>query len=109
MGENSNSPAEGASHDRNTAVVDIGQKSASFDDTKPPQAKDVEGISLYEAHEEHVVLQLQGPATDLKVGDKLEMIVGHACTTVNLHDRYFGMRRGILETVWDIPARGRFD
>jgi D-serine deaminase-like pyridoxal phosphate-dependent protein len=95
--------------DRNTAVIDIGQKSASFDDTKPPQAKDVEGISIYEAHEEHVVLQLQGPATDLKVGDKLEMIVGHACTTVNLHDRYFGMRRGILETVLDIPARGRFD
>lgn len=95
--------------DKTTAIIDIGQKSASFDDSRPPQARHVEGISIYEAHEEHVVLRLEGPATDLRVGDKLEMIVGHACTTVNLHDRYFGMRRGILETVWDIPARGRFD
>ena len=95
--------------DRNTAVIDIGQKSASFDDTKPPEVKDIEGISIVEAHEEHVVLQVQGPALDLRAGDKIEMIVGHACTTVNLHDRYFGMRHGILEAIWDIPARGRFD
>lgn len=95
--------------EKNIAVIDIGLKSATFDDVMPPQAKGVEGISIYEAHEEHVVLNVEGPAADLRVGDKIEMIVGHACTTVNLHERYFGIRRGVLETVWDIPARGRFD
>jgi D-serine deaminase-like pyridoxal phosphate-dependent protein len=95
--------------DKGTAVLDMGLKSASFDDTRPPQAKDIEGLSIYEAHEEHVVLNAHGPSTELRVGDKIEMIVGHACTTVNLHDRYFGMRRGVLETVWDIAGRGRFD
>jgi D-serine deaminase-like pyridoxal phosphate-dependent protein len=91
------------------AVIDMGQKSATFDDIVPPQTRNLEGVSIYEAHEEHVVLNVEGPATDLRVGDKIEMIVGHACTTVNLHERYFGMRDGVLETVWDIPARGRFD
>lgn len=95
--------------DKQTAVIDMGQKSASFDDTKPPQAKSIDGISILEAHEEHVVLQIQGAATGIRVGEKIEMIVGHACTTVNLHDRYFGIRDSKVEAVWDIPARGRFD
>lgn len=95
--------------DRKTAIIDIGQKSASFDDTKPPRAKDLDGVTIHEAHEEHVVLRVSGPAVDLCLGDKIEMIVGHACTTVALHDRYFGIRQGVLEAVWDIPGRGRFD
>lgn len=95
--------------DNKTTVIDLGQKSASFDDTKPPQAKNLEGVTIYEAHEEHIVLNVEGPAVDLAVGDKIEMIPAHACTTVSLHDRYFGIRNGVLETVWDIPGRGRFD
>jgi hypothetical protein len=46
---------------------------------------------------------------DQRVGDKLEMIVGHAYTMVRLHERYFGMRNGVVETVWEISARGRID
>jgi D-serine deaminase-like pyridoxal phosphate-dependent protein len=95
--------------EKGTAVLDIGLKSASFDDTRPPQAKNAEGLSICEAHEEHLVVNVQGEARNLRVGDKIGMIVGHACTTVNLHELYFGMRRNILETVWDIPARGRFE
>jgi D-serine deaminase-like pyridoxal phosphate-dependent protein len=91
------------------AVLDIGQKSATFDDIRPPRPKNLEGVSIYEAHEEHLVINVEKDAGDLRVGDKIEMIVGHACTTVNLHDRYFGMRKGVLEVVWDIPARGRYD
>jgi hypothetical protein len=46
---------------------------------------------------------------DQRVGDKLEMIVGHAYTMVRLHERYFGMRNGVVETVWEISTRGRID
>ncbi len=40
-------------------------------------------------------------------GDKLEILPTHCCTTVNLHDRYYGIRNEIVESVWDIAARGR--
>ena len=43
----------------------------------------------------------------LKVGDKIEFIVSHGCTTINLHDRYFAVRDGRLEAVWPIAARGK--
>jgi D-serine deaminase-like pyridoxal phosphate-dependent protein len=95
--------------EQGVAVLDMGQKSVTFDDMIPCQSKNLDGITIYEIHEEHTVLNVEGPASDLRVGDKIEMVVGHACTTVNLHERYFGMREDILEVVWDIPARGRFD
>ncbi len=95
--------------EKRVAVLDVGKKSITFDDVVPPQAKQLEGVRIQAAHEEHVVLDLEGPAAELQVGDKIEMILSHVCTTVNLHERYFGMRDGLLETVWEIPARGRFD
>jgi D-serine deaminase-like pyridoxal phosphate-dependent protein len=95
--------------EREVVVLDVGKKSITFDDVVPPQPKNLDGVSIQSAHEEHLILHLEGPAVDLQVGDKIEMILSHVCTTVNLHERYFGMRDGVLETVWDIPARGRFD
>ncbi|MBZ5529558.1 MAG: DUF655 domain-containing protein [Acidobacteriia bacterium] len=43
----------------------------------------------------------------LNVGDKVELIPSHCCTTVNLHDTYYGIRKDEVETVWPIAARGR--
>ena len=45
--------------------------------------------------------------TDLQVGDLLEFIPGHGCTTVNLHDYLYAMRGGQLVDVWPIAARGK--
>ncbi|MFT7696218.1 MAG: D-serine deaminase-like pyridoxal phosphate-dependent protein, partial [Candidatus Latescibacterota bacterium] len=58
--------------------------------------------------EEHGRLRtLSGPCTDLHVGDLLEFIPGHGCTTVNLHDYLYGIRDGHLAEVWPVSARGK--
>lgn len=40
------------------------------------------------------------------VGDKLELIVSHCDPVVNLYDRMYAVRNGIVEAVWGIAARG---
>ena len=42
-----------------------------------------------------------------KPGDKVEIVPNHGCTTINLHDEYHVIRRGVLEAVWPIAARGK--
>jgi len=34
-------------------------------------------------------------------------VPNHGCTTINLHDEYHVIRRGVLEAVWPIAARGK--
>jgi D-serine deaminase-like pyridoxal phosphate-dependent protein len=45
----------------------------------------------------------------LKVGDKVFLVPSHCCTTVNLHDVLYAVRGGIVEDIWAITGRGRFD
>lgn len=43
---------------------------------------------------------------DYRVGDKLEVIVPHCDPVVNLYDRIYGIRRGKVETILPVLARG---
>ncbi|TLM98839.1 DSD1 family PLP-dependent enzyme, partial [bacterium] len=58
-------------------------------------------------NEEHAYLSTPG-GSSLSVGDKIELIPSHCCTTINLHDRYYALRDDRIEAVWKIEARGRF-
>lgn len=44
---------------------------------------------------------------DLEVGDKVEMIPSHIDPTINLHDFYYAYRKGIIEEIWPVDARGK--
>jgi 3-hydroxy-D-aspartate aldolase len=56
---------------------------------------------------EHTIVNLAEPNTTLRVGDKLEFVVGYTDTTVNLHDELVGIRGGKVEVVWSILGRGK--
>ncbi|HUB84298.1 MAG TPA: DSD1 family PLP-dependent enzyme [Rhizomicrobium sp.] len=43
----------------------------------------------------------------LGVGSVIVCIVPHCDPTVNLYDRYHGVRGDVLESIWEIEARGR--
>ena len=88
------------------AVVDAGLKEIS-QEFGMPEVKGVEGITLQSLCEEHGILKLDKSDLDLGVGDKIELIPSHCCTTVNLHGRYYCLRNGVVEAVWDIAARGK--
>jgi D-serine deaminase-like pyridoxal phosphate-dependent protein len=41
-----------------------------------------------------------------KMGDRIEVIVPHCDPVVNLYDSMYGIRKGVVETVWPVIARG---
>ena len=88
------------------AVVDAGKK-ALTEEFGLPQAT-LPGAELIRLSEEHGVLKLAPEAQGLKVNDQVQLIPSHGCTTINLHDRYYGIRQGGLEITWPVAARGCF-
>ena len=87
------------------AVCDAGMKVCSVDHGLPeikgfPKCSIRGGLA-----EEHGIIV--DPDDELDYLQKIEYIPGHCCTTVNLHDRYFCVRNGKLETLWQITGRGK--
>lgn len=87
------------------AIVDAGLKAVTPEFGDPTVL--VEGASWLDFSEEHGEVMLSGAAQELRVGDKIELIPRHGCTTVNLYDRYHVVQDGTLIAVWDVAARGR--
>lgn len=88
-------------------IVDVGMKSISHE-FGMPEVVGVPGAKLTKLSEEHGTIELSDPgAVALRPGDRLELLPTHGDTTINLHDRYFALRKGRLEAVWPIAARGR--
>jgi len=90
------------------AVADAGIKSIT-PEFGMAAVKELEGVKVTRLAEEHTWLELKGSATrELEVGDKIELIPSHCCTTFNLHDQLYALRDGWIEAVWKIAARGKF-
>jgi D-serine deaminase-like pyridoxal phosphate-dependent protein len=90
----------------NRIIVDTGLKVLAKE-FGIPQPVGVRGVEMTGLSEEHGKLQVSDENVSLNPGDKLEILPSHCCTTVNLHDRYYGIRNGIVESVWEIAARGK--
>lgn len=88
-------------------VADAGSKTISFDIDQSPMTKGDENIDYYNASEEHAWIDIEDTDTSVEVGDRLEFIPPHVCTTLNLHDALIGVRDGTVEEVWEIQARGK--
>lgn len=92
------------------AILDVGMKGISKEFGFPQIKSDKVKAELYKLSEEHGFVKLLDPSDKwLNVGEKIELIPSHGCTTINLHDKYYGIRDGIVEIVIPIEARGKFD
>lgn len=88
------------------AVLDAGRKTMHPDLALPvvvgyPDAR-VKRLSA-----EHCELDLGSRSQDLKIGDKVELVVGYGDFTTVLHDEFYGFRNNRLEVVWPILGRGK--
>lgn len=88
------------------AVVDAGSKSLSLDKPEMPVPKGHDGVEYANASEEHGWLDVTDDDAP-EVGDRLEFVTPHVCTTINLHDTIVGVRDGRVEEIWDVAARGK--
>lgn len=89
------------------AILDAGFKAIS-EQFGPPRLEGPPGATLLRLNAEHAIVQLEGEARRLRVGDRVRLLPSKTETTINLHDEYWCVRDGLLETVVPIDARGRF-
>lgn len=86
------------------AVIDLGVKGAGGE-FGLPRIKNCPDIEVpFFIAEEHTVLK-NGP--DWKVGQTIELISSHACTTCNLHRCFYVHENGRVVDVWPIEASGK--
>ena len=87
-------------------ITDAGRKAMSVDvaTPRPVDLPDVDGVGL---SAEHGTVNLSAPNDRLRVGDKLEWVIGYGDTTVCLHDEMYCIRGDEVEVVWAVLGRGK--
>jgi D-serine deaminase-like pyridoxal phosphate-dependent protein len=87
------------------AIVDAGLKASSVD-SGMPAVWQREGLVYRSASDEHGWVEIAPGAPAPLLGEKLLLVPGHCDPTVNLYDWYVCVRRGRVEALWPITARG---
>ena len=54
--------------------------------------------------EEHSIWFYKHAKGDLNIGDKVRVLPGHCCSTVNMHDHYYVLQGDRVVDVWEISA-----
>jgi len=84
-------------------VVDAGAKAMSAQKGLP-MVKGFGGLRVKALHAEHAIIEILEPQAGVEVGDKLEIWVQHLDSTVSLHKRMYGIRKGKVEEVFQIEC-----
>jgi 3-hydroxy-D-aspartate aldolase len=87
-------------------IVDMGLKTATRD-FGLPEVVGMEELKFLYLSEEHGKIRVLSEEVKLRPRDRIEVVPNHVCTTVNLHDRFYGVRDGKVEVIWPIRGRGR--
>ncbi len=85
------------------AICDAGLKAQSVD-SGLPYIYGRDDIEYIKCSDEHGVIS--DPNNVLKLNDKLRLVPGHCDPTCNVHDWYVGIRKGKVECLWPVTARG---
>jgi D-serine deaminase-like pyridoxal phosphate-dependent protein len=87
------------------ATLDAGLKAFSTD--SGPARPTFSGWQVRAVSDEHSVLtRLDESGPSIKLGAKALLVPGHCDPTVNLHDWIVAVRKGKVEDLWRIDARG---
>lgn len=87
------------------AIGDVGSHALGLSRGLLPSLDGVPRVGVDSLQEEHIVLRSEGDMP-LKVGEQFLLESGQQDIMVNRWDRFIAVRGGVVETVWDIPARG---
>jgi D-serine deaminase-like pyridoxal phosphate-dependent protein len=87
------------------ATLDAGLKAFSTD--SGPARLTFSGWQMQSVSDEHTVLtRIDESGPEIRIGAKALLLPGHCDPTVNLHDWIVAVRKGKVEDVWRIDARG---
>ncbi|HPD31866.1 MAG TPA: DSD1 family PLP-dependent enzyme [Phycisphaerae bacterium] len=86
-----------------TNVLDVGLKGLGHEFGSPSPKEWLDGDCQSSLAEEHCIVR-NGP--DWRVGQKVELVPSHACTTCNLYRQLHVFEQGRIVDVWPIDASG---
>ena len=90
------------------AVVNAGYKSFATEGGMPRVTSPrLAGASYKLMGDEHGGIDYDPKGGKLAVGDTVEFLTPHCDPTINLYDRYHGVRGDTLAEIWPVDARGR--
>ncbi len=91
-------------------IIDAGSKSLSsdlFGLTNYGRIAEHPDWQIRALSEEHGQVHVSPGATAPKIGERVRVIPNHVCVVTNLTDRVYGVRKGQVETVYPVAARGK--
>ena len=98
-----------SSQDEGLVWLDAGQKATSID-TGLPSVEGIPGASVPRMSAEHGGMILEeGGSWDVDLGSKVWLSPHDSGNAVNVYDFIHAARGGLLEAVWEVDARGRYD
>jgi D-serine deaminase-like pyridoxal phosphate-dependent protein len=93
------------------AVIDAGSKALAKEEGLSPEGGygvllDRPEVVVRGLSEEHGLLELRGTQWRPRVGDRVRVVPNHVCASVNLHERLWAVRGGLVEQAWRVTGRG---
>jgi D-serine deaminase-like pyridoxal phosphate-dependent protein len=90
----------------NLVVIDVGRKGVGAE-WGAPRVKNLPGSQVASfGSEEHMTISVPQDSA-IKIGDRLEIIPSHGCTTSNLYAEFIVHENGLLTGKWPIEGRGK--
>jgi D-serine deaminase-like pyridoxal phosphate-dependent protein len=100
------------------AVVDAGTKALGREPMDASRAGGTSGagygalldrpdVVVTRMSEEHGILDLSHTDWRPRIGDVVRIVPNHVCIVVHLNDLIYGARGDVVETRWQVAARGR--
>ena len=90
-------------------IITDGGRKAIGGDAGNPGVEGVEGAVCRGLSAEHGGIQVPEDLDHgLRLGDRIWCVPMDVGGSVNVHDYLFAIRGGVLEAIWDLPARGHY-
>jgi D-serine deaminase-like pyridoxal phosphate-dependent protein len=90
----------------NLVMVDVGRKGIGSEWGAPRIKNLPVGVVKGWASEEHTTITVPPDAT-IRIGDRIELIPSHGCTTSNLYSEFVVHENGVVTGHWPIEGRGK--
>lgn len=88
------------------AIIDVGRKGVGAE-WGAPRVKNLPGSEVVSySSEEHMKIAVP-PDSVLNIGDRIEIIPSHGCTTSNLYSEFIVHKDGLVTGRWPIEGRGK--
>lgn len=88
------------------ATLDSGLKAFATDRRFGPEVIGYDGVTYGFGGDEHGILTLENPSREIRLGDKIELLVPHCDPNVNLYPHMYCTRGDKVVEVWEVTARG---